>query len=208
MAGRAFHPGSIVRRERPARRVRGVSLVELVLALAITSLIASSIAGLVYSVYQSQHDQQHLRRRNSRAEVVTARLDGAIRSSAMVLAVGADHVVLWKTDTNVDRKPNLSEIQRIEWDRAGRRLRAYEAPAGLAEPEDPAYELTSDFAQVTAGLKGTPSFEGQTWCQDVAGWQPGPAGASQATRMLYYTITFEDPAGTSTFRSTAALRGP
>ena len=184
-----------------------MTLVEVVLALGITSLIASSVAGLIYSVYQSQRDQQHLRRRNSRAEVVAARLDGAIRSASVVLAVGTDYLVLWKTDSRTNQKPNLSEIQRIEWDRAGQRLRTYAAPANLAEEDDATYDLTADFAQITAGLKDTAAFPGQTWCQDVTGWQPGPPGASQSTRLLSYTISFKDGAGTSTFKSTAALRG-
>jgi type II secretory pathway pseudopilin PulG len=204
MAGRAFHPRPLGPRRR---RTAGVTLVEVLLALAVTSLIASSVAGLVYTVSQTQRDQQHLRRRNSRAEVVAARVDGAIRSATAVLAVGSDYLVLWKTDSRTNRMPNLSEIQRIEWDRAGQRLRAYAAPADLAEADDPAYDLTSDFSQITAALKDTPDFPGETWCRDVAGWQPGPAGASQATRLLSYTITFQDAAGTATFKSSAALRG-
>ena len=209
MAGRAFHSRPLGRTVsgRRVRRAAGVTLVEVVLALGITSLIAGSVAGLIYSVVQSQRDQQHLRRRNSKAEVVTARVDGAIRSATAVLAVGSDYLVLWKTDSRSNQKPNLSEIQRIEWDRAGQRIRAFAAPADLAEADDPAYELTSDFSQITAGFKDTPAFPGQTWCQDVTGWQPGPAGAPQSARWLCYTITFRDAAGTATVKSTASLRG-
>ena len=213
MAGRAFHPRPLGRRvggRGRSLRVRGaagVTLVEVVLALGITSLIASSIAGLIYSVSQTQRDQQHVRRRNTRAEVVTARVDGAIRSATAVLAVGSDYAVLWKNDSRTNQKPNLSELQRIEWDRPGQRLRAYAAPEDLAAADDPAYELTSDFSQITAAIKGTPVFPGQTWCQDVTGFQPGPLGAPQSTRLLSYTITFRDGAGTSTIKSTAALRG-
>ncbi len=204
MRGRAFHPRTLGRR---ARRAAGPTLIEVVLAMAITALIGSAVTALIYSMCQNTRDQQIVRRRNIKADVIAARLDGAIRSSAVVLAAGDDFVVLWKADSRPNNMPNWSEIERIEWDRSGGLLRAYRAPENFLDDLDLPLDLSINFDLVTRLLKGSPLFPGETWCNDVVGWQVGPRGSSRGTRLLCYTMELEDDAGTFTFKSSVALRG-
>jgi type II secretory pathway component PulJ len=207
MRSRAFHPRTLVRHGRSPRRAAGTTLIEVVLAMAITALIGSAVAGLIYSMCQNTRDQQIVRRRNIRADVIAARLDGAIRSSAVVLATGDDYIVLWKADTRANNTPNWSEIERIEWDRNSGVLSSYRAPETLPDGLDLPLDPSLNFDFVTRLLRGTPAFPGETWFKDVVGWQLRPSGASRSTRLLCYTMDLEDDAGTSTFKSTIALRG-
>ena len=206
MRNQPFHPGPVSRRRRPNSR-RAFTLVEVLLALAVLAAVSGLVAGLIFSTSQATRNQQDLRRRTVKAEVIAARVDGAIRSSTMVLASGADWVVLWTTDSRANQKPNLSEIRRIEFDAVGKCIRAYAAAPGLAEANDTTYATASDFGAVTSALKGTASFPAETWCDRVTGWQVAPAGAGPTTRLLGYTITLQDAAGTSSHRSAICLRG-
>ena len=178
------------------------------MALAITALIATSVAGMMYSVTQGTRNGQELRRRNVKAEVVTARLESAVRGSRQVLAAGPSWAVLWTSDARANQKPNVSELLRIEFDAAGKQLRAYAAPATLAPADDVEYAADADFDSVTNSLKGTGRLTGTTWAARVAGWTVSPIGASPgASRLLCHTITFEDGAGTAAVTSAVALRG-
>ena len=201
-----LHPRPLTIRGRTTPR-RAVTLVEVLLALGVLATIGSLVAGMVHSTFQNTRNHHDLRRRTVKAEVIAARLDGAIRSSTTVLASGTDWVVLWTTDSRANQKPNLSEIRRIEFDAANKRIRAYAAPSGLAEASDTTYPLASDFGATTAALKGTANFPAETWCERVTAWQIAPAGAGQSTRLLGYTISLQDQAGTSTHKSAICLRG-
>jgi prepilin-type N-terminal cleavage/methylation domain-containing protein len=203
--GRPLHPPTLTRGSATAAP-SGFTLVEVLLSMGLLATIAALVSGMIYSSSQGAARQQETRRRHVRSEVVSARLDAALRGSTTVLAAGATWVVLWKGDSRPDQQPNLSEIQRVEWDAATKRLRAYAAQQPVAEADDTAYPPTTDFGAVTAALKGGSSFPGETWCERVAAWQLVPAGAGQATRLLGYTITLEDAAGSSSFKSSVSLR--
>lgn len=183
------------------------SLIEVLLALAVRATVSSLVAGMIYSTSQNTRNQQDLRRRKVKAEVIAARVDGAIRSSMMVLASGTDWLVLWTADSRANQKSNLSEIRRIEFSAANKRIRDYAAPSGLAAGSDTTYELSSDFGTVTAALKGTANFPGETWCDRVTGWQIALAGATQTTRLLGYAITLQDAAGAARHHSAFCPRG-
>src|SRR5687767_1285640 len=193
---------------RGARR-RGISLVEVILALAIAAMISAGVASLLFAVANGTKDRQETRRRNIKAEVMTNRIDTAIRSSAMLLGRDSRALVLWVSDTRSNESPNLSELVRIEWDPTTKEVRGYRAPAGLAPAADVTYDVnTTDFLATTASLAGTTSFPRETWGNGIAGWQSGPTTADRATRLLYYDLTLEFAGvAPSTVRSTVALRG-
>ncbi len=97
-------------------------LVEILLALAITGVIAGGVASLLFAVAGGTKDRQDLRRRNVRVDVLAARVDGAIRSSGMVLGSDDRCLVLWVSDSKRNGVPDLSEIRRIEWESTTKQL--------------------------------------------------------------------------------------
>ena len=191
---------------RPRRR--GIMLVEVLLALAITAMVATAVASLLFAVANGSRDRQDLRRHNVRADVLAARVDNAVRSSSMLLGHDPNCMVLWVADSRRNGKPDLSELRRIEWDAANKRLVCFEPAADLAPADDAAYALSEDFVAVTDALKGQPTFPGEVWANNVTGWTSTPApGAVRDARTISYSVAVAGTAGTYTIPSAVSLRG-
>jgi hypothetical protein len=184
-------------------------LVEVLLALVISGMVAAAVASMLFALANGSRDRQGLRRRNVRADVLAARIDTAVRSSSMLLGRDANCIVLWVADSRKNGKPDLSELRRIEFNAASKQVRCYQAPAGLADSDNTTYQLTDDFVAATAALAGSASFPAEVWGNSVTAWSTNtlPAGATQDARMIAYSVTLTTPAGTVRIPSSAPLRG-
>src|SRR5215207_1882419 len=175
-----IHPGAPV---TPLLRTRGIAgglarrggrpgltLVEMLLSLAITALIALTLTGMLVTVSTGTRSATELRQRNLRAEVVRERVESKVRSSTRVLAAGNGWLVLWTGEIRTNAVPDLSEICRVEWDKVSRELRCFEAPPGLTDAENVKYTFSSDFDAITRSLAGTAKFPAQVWGRRVQEW--------------------------------------
>jgi len=196
----------------PSRTIRagrrGLMLVEVLLALAIAGMVAAVVAAMLFGLANGSRDRLDLRHRNVRADVLTARIDTAVRSSSMLLGGDANTLVFWVADTRKNGKPDLSELRRIEWNAASKQVRCYQAPAGLADADDTGFQTSDDFLAATAAIAGSATFPGEVWASGVTGWTVTtvPAGAAHDARMVAYTLTLTTAAGTVTIPSSAPLR--
>lgn len=191
------------------RRSRGVMLVEILLALAITGLVAAGVASLLFATATGTKDRQELRQGNVRVDVLAHRMDAAIRSSSMLLARDTRSLVFWTADVKKNGLPDLSELRRIDWDNTTKRVVCYQAPATLDAASNTTYDLaTTDFLTTTAALRGTASFPGTLWAQNVQRWETSAAAATRLTRLIAYGFTIHlADGGKRTARSSATLRG-
>jgi type II secretory pathway component PulJ len=183
-----------------------MTVMELLLALGITAMVGAAVLAMLLVVAVGSEQNEEARRRNATARVISERIDAEIRSATAVLASDEHMLVLWMGDRRQNQKPNLSELRRIEWDPDSRQIRRYAAPADLAEADDTEYELSQDFAAITASLNQTPGFVGQTWAHEAAAWRISPAGAGADTRLIQYELILGD-APSATIASTVSLRG-
>ena len=142
-----------------AARNRGLTLVELLIAVTITALVAAGVASMLVATTRGTSSRTDLRGLAVKHKTLAARLTASIRSSKMVLDSGSDFVVLWAHDERVNDLPNLSELQRIEWDNTNNEVRSYttEFPGGWSEAQieaaDTQYDFTTDFDAETTTLK-------------------------------------------------------
>ena len=197
---------------RRHRHPRGVMLVEILLALAITGLVAAGVASLLMATASGTKDRQELRQRNVRVDVLAHRLDGAIRSSCMLLARDSRTLVLWTGDKNKDGAVNVAELRRIEHDNSAKQIICYEAPATLPAASNTAYDLTTttaaNFLTATAALRGTASFPGTVWGNNVQAWSSSPDPGSRTTRLIGYGFSIHLPqGGNHAARSSVTMRG-
>lgn len=193
---------------RRAQSSRGLSLVELLVALVITALIGSAVAAMLLSASSGTSVQAETRGFLLTQASIATRLGSTIRSSKMVLACGADYLVLWTTELNPDGMPNLSELRRIERDAATGQVRCYRAPDDLPAEQDTAYDLgTTDFEAVTRALRGTPNFLAELWSPDVTAWMVWlDKPQVQQARYVGYRLTVTRNGASETAVGGAALR--
>jgi type II secretory pathway pseudopilin PulG len=145
-----------------APRAGGLTLVELMLAVAITAIIGLGVASMLFAFTYGSSVQADDREAMVAAELVKIRMSETVQRSCKVLAKGSNYLVLWVTDANGNNQPELSELRRIEYDSTAKTLTSYKPPSTLSP--DTTYNLaTTDFNAVTSALKGTSSLPGQLW---------------------------------------------
>jgi prepilin-type N-terminal cleavage/methylation domain-containing protein len=191
-----MHPGA-----------RGFTLIEILLALAVTAMVALVVASLLFSVANGTASRDAAQGNNSLIELVCSRINAAVQPGGRVLAQADGMLVFWTSDSDGNNKPNLSEIRRLELDAATGRLVLYSAPTTLNPWDDSAYDLTQDFASITAALRGTANFPGTIIVGDVQQWTPSAVGAITVSKLLTYRVTVTAPTGALATRAAVAMRG-
>lgn len=165
------HPIDAAPRRRGRAPAAALTLVELLLGLAVTAVIAAAVGAMLFFASHGASTRDVTRSRMVANELAGMRVNMAIRSARAVLAEGDGYLVLWMADTRANNAPNLSELRRIERDDSTDRLLSYRAPDDLAEADDTLYDLGStNFKIVTNSLKGSSEFPGEVWGTDVTGW--------------------------------------
>ncbi|MFG0275075.1 MAG: hypothetical protein ACF8QF_08460 [Phycisphaerales bacterium] len=108
---------------RTATTRRALTLLELMLALAITGMIGVGIASTMTMVAAGAQGERDGRSAILRTHAVGVRLHAYLDNSLCVLQHDANRgVALWLQDTGGEGAVNLSEIRIIWWDEANRRL--------------------------------------------------------------------------------------
>ena len=144
---------------------RGLTLLELLLALAGTAMIGTAVAALLTGVAYGTATDKDMRSLITRQMALRARVEAEIRESRMLLDAGADYIILWSSDADDDGLPSKAEIQVIEYDAVMDRVMRY-TPAPLIT--DVSYTLTDDFRTATNSYKGDSTFPGERWGEQIA----------------------------------------
>ena len=94
------------------RRRRGLTLVELVLALSVTAMIAGAIASMMAAVSNGVKTRRDARSIIIRASAAHGRLDAYLSACRCLLEAGDDGVVLWLHD---DRESGTIHASEVRW---------------------------------------------------------------------------------------------
>lgn len=152
------------RTARKRRMCRGLTLLELLLALAGTAVIGSAVAAMLTGVAYGTATDKNMRSLITRQMALRARIEAEVRESRMLLDAGGDYLILWSSDADDDGSPSKAEIQVIEYDAVMDRVMRY-APAPLIS--DVGYALTDDFRTATNSYKGDSTFPGERWAEQI-----------------------------------------
>jgi hypothetical protein len=183
--------------------------VELLLASAVSGVVALATAAMLGAVSYGTRDGRDLRTLLVRQATTRARLDAATRSAVMVLDHSDNHVLLWMGDTRENDSPDLSELMLIEWNSSPRELqsRAASFPASYTQDQveaaDATYSTDDDFGAIIRNLKAGSLFPAQTWCKGVTQvrFDLDNETEPQAARLVSYRV------GTTSGRVTDVLAG-
>lgn len=192
------------RRSRPA-----FTLIELMIALTVTALLAVGVSSMLFAVTQGTRRNSDQRRINAKRMIVAERTGDVIRAAAQILDASSTSLLVWYGDRNEDGQVNLSEMACLQWSSADQAIVYRTGAAGLAEADDTGYATDSDFTAITASLVGDSRFPQQTWVTRVTACAfTLDAAVAIARRVsLKMTITDADHAVVGDVLGTYSLRG-
>lgn len=101
---------------------RGMTMIELMIALTITVIITAGLAGMVSAVSAGVMTTRDTREVMVRAAVAQARLDSYVAPARSILAAEPSRLVLWLNDGRQSKTVHLSEVRWLTYDAAGDRL--------------------------------------------------------------------------------------
>ncbi len=175
----------------------GMTLVELLMALAITALVTLAAAGMLSAVTHGSAERTDMRSLIVRQEMISQRLSAAARASRQVLASDGTQLVLWMTDANHDGLPQVGEVRWIVFSQKDGTLTSTHVkfPESLSDEQ----RTTLDRAYV-AGQKLQTQLTGlgsyvvtEPWATEVADWQLAAREPSDSRAgLLSYRVTFTD----------------
>jgi prepilin-type N-terminal cleavage/methylation domain-containing protein len=184
------------------RSCRGLSLLELLLALTISAMVAGAIAGMLGAVSSGVGTRKDNRQTMVLAHAAQCRLAAYTATSKCVLAVSASDVTLWLDDSRESGTVHATEIRWLRFDASvGAIVVEYvQFPETwtrtACELADNEYVVSSDWAVVRAEYlaKGfLASRELVDHLQSVAVEKNETTAA--ASRHLAFALTFEMDAG-------------
>ncbi len=90
---------------------RGLTLIELMLALAITAMVAAAISGMLTAISTGEHLRRDNRSFIMRAHAAKTRLGAYVAKSRCVLDANGGDTVLWLEDSRGSGTVHASEIR-------------------------------------------------------------------------------------------------
>lgn len=195
-----------------ARRFRGMTLVELMLAMASTAMIGLAISAMLAAVAYGTQGGKDARTLVVKAKTINSRLSASVRRSALVLACndasqdGDDFLVLWTPGPDVDGSaPRTSELHRIEFHGPTGQVRSYRNPSPGA---DTTYNLaTDDFNAVTQSLISGGTLPVEIWATGVEALQLRlDVAAAREAKLISYRFTLRAGDLAEVVACAAALR--
>jgi len=187
------------------RRFRGLTLVEMLMALAITGMIGAAIASMLSAVTYGTKSSLDIRSLVVKNKTLSSRITAAVRGSAQLLDAADGYVVLWTKDLNDSGAPDLLELQRIELDAATDELTSYTPDPSAT---DTAYDLAvDDFDAVTTALIGSGDLDGALWATGVSQWTVSIDQADpQDATLVSFQLTLDAGALSDTSVNAVSLR--
>ncbi len=137
---------------------RGLTFVELLVAMVVTSVILSAVAALAFAMNTASRVGEDVALSQAQLRQTTLRLLDLIGNSKLICAAPGDDLVVWRADDNGNNAIDVNEVVYIEAgaDRNGVRLCEFETVGGslltlsdLADPDLKSALISSYDAQFT-----------------------------------------------------------
>ena len=220
MAVARRHSGRLPQRRLAARGGwrRGVTLVELMLALSLLSLVGICIVMMIKATADGTAGQTDGRRHLVRMQSLEARVAQWVRPCDSVLAAGTGYVVLWMGDgqdpnISVNLAVNLSELMLFELDTTAQQLKLYRTswPTGFTAANmiaaDATYAASTNWYNAAQAAKSTGYFNPTVLANHVTSFNVTlDSGNPTAAKMLTLWITIDDGVVARTMVIPAMLR--
>ena len=119
------------------RTKKGFTLVELLVALMVTSIVFSAVVTLTYALGTANEVSGDTARKQAQVRFTTLRISELIRHCKLVCKTSGDDLVIWRADDNGDGQINVNELTYIGAGAGRDYIRLYEcsnvSEVGLSE---------------------------------------------------------------------------
>lgn len=200
-------------KHRPCRH--GLTLIEFMLAITITSMVALGIASLMAAVAQGTEFDRYQRETNVRAQALSVRISSYIIPALNILDNTSSSMVIWLDDHQISDTVNTTEIRWIEHDVVSNSVLLYyiEFPEGWSQSKKDLYDIECpmetnwwQLLSIYEGLGYTKSFR---FSDDIANFKvERNLGTIPGKRLATFTVTFTPTAGSETIVFEASIREP
>jgi len=104
---------------RNTRCENGFTLVELLVALVVTSIILAAVATLTYALGSANETSDDTSEKQAQVRYATLRISELIRYCKLICAAPGDDLAVWRADDNADGEINPQELVYLEMGRVG-----------------------------------------------------------------------------------------
>ena len=200
----------------PAPPRHGLTLLEFMIAMLITSLIAMAMGGMINAVASSVEADRHNRESIVRGQALDVRLGSYITPSLYILDTTAkpESIVIWLEDSRPGGTVNLTELRWIERESATNTVVLYyvKFPDAMTQVERDALDVEvpvagADWWAALATMQAAGYIDKLRLCDHVALLDISHSTASnQAKKIVTATITFTGEVGGATLITAASIR--
>jgi len=108
------------------KKKNGFTLVELLVALSVSSIILAAVATLAYAFGRAREGMGDISRTQSYVRYTTKRISDLVREAKLVCYTDSDCFAIWRADDNEDGKINIAELVYVDKGDEGDSLRLCE----------------------------------------------------------------------------------
>lgn len=115
--------------EKIKKNDRGFTLVELLVAMVVTSIVLTAISTLAFALSSANKSTGDFRRTQTQVRLTTLRIQELIRNCNLICSASDNDIAVWRSDDNCDNKINIGEVVFIECGSGNDHLRLYTFPS-------------------------------------------------------------------------------
>lgn len=112
---------------RDTKRAKGFTLVELLMALMVTSIILAAVATLAYAMSSAGDAADDTIQKQAHLRYATLRLSELIKYCKLVFVVNSNYVIIWQADDDNDKLFDNNERAYIQKYNGGLRLLEFDS---------------------------------------------------------------------------------
>ncbi len=119
---------------RKVNNTKGLTLVELLVALSVSSIILTAVATLAFALSSAHDSTEDTSQKQAQVRFATLKLSNLIRYSKLVCYISDDDIAFWVADKNGDKQINISELVYIDKGSESNHIQIYEFPSSVSDP--------------------------------------------------------------------------
>jgi len=181
------------------------TLVELLVALIVSSIVLGAVATLAYALNAANDSTGQASRVQSHVRYATLRLSELVRHCRLVCFVGENEFAIWRADDNSDRRINGSELLYVAKAADGSNLRLCEFTTGADDPVVPLAEIQALSTNWWTAYSLTPNYT--TLVDECTAVQFAYDQLPARTQLLSISFDVAEDGIARRYQITAALRG-